>query len=58
MSKDGEGNRYSPFSGTSTGRYVASSTWSGQYYGEDDDEELDEYRGDDVIDVICLWPVN
>lgn len=54
MSKDAEGNSYSPLSNISEGVYVADSTWSGDYYDTGDAEE-EEIEG---APVICLWPVN
>lgn len=49
MSKDGEGNGYSPLSSAYLGSYVAETTWSGEW----DDEML--LRGTPAV---CLWPVN
>ena len=51
MSKDGEGNDFSPLSDISLGHYEADCTWSGQYY--DDDEKTEK-----SIKAICLWPTN
>lgn len=53
MSKDGEGNSCSPLNAVEFGFYFAESTWSGEFY-----ENRDEFDGDDVIPVVCLWPVN
>ena len=48
MSKDSEGNGFSPLYENSTGRYEAESTWSGEYH--DDREDLPK--------CVCLWPTN
>jgi hypothetical protein len=53
MSKDGEGNEYSPLSEDSEGRYRAENTYSGEMVHPDDYEE-----SDDLPLVCCLWPVN
>lgn len=64
MSKDGEGNGYSPFSGLSTAAYVADSTWSGEI-GLEKLTEADKKAGYSEEDVkhggekaIVLWPTN
>lgn len=54
MSKDGEGNGFSPLADVAEGLYVADSTWSGQVFNEDEKEEA----GEDAKDVIVLWPTN
>jgi hypothetical protein len=51
LSKDAEGNGFSPLpdgDGLSVGRYVADSTWSGEFRGDDPDEVV----------AVCLWPTN
>lgn len=62
MSKDGEGNDFSPFSGYSVGYYDPTSTWSGEFTSLDSiAEEPEEYEGDDFDGeqtVVCFWPVN
>jgi hypothetical protein len=63
MSKDGEGNCYSPFDGVSTCSYRAETTWYGEIGLEELTEENieDGYDEDDVVDgekALCLWPVN
>jgi hypothetical protein len=58
LSKDGEGNGYSPFSDHTTGFYQAYNTWSGEFAGSRDiAEEPEEYEDYDVP-AIVLWPVN
>lgn len=55
MSKDGEGNDFSPLAevdhDTNTG-YVADSTWSGNVPHPDD------YEDGDGVDCVVLWPTN
>jgi hypothetical protein len=70
MSKDSEGNGFSPFSEWGDGRYVAESSWSGYLAdeGEDDDEPGEDdvvtadpdYEAPDEPGVPCivLWPTN
>ena len=55
MSKDGEGNNYSPLDSHSVGRYMPDSTWSGDYLSIEDAEEG---GFDNAEPVVCLWPVN
>lgn len=45
MSKDGEGNRFSPLSASTPDSYLAETTWSGDLDGSG-------------VPVIVLWPVN
>jgi len=52
MSKDAEGNRYSPLSGLFDGHYVPSNTWSGDILDEED--EISE----DAVPALVLCPVN
>lgn len=47
LSKDAEGNNYSPLSDYSSGKYIPDSTWSG---------EFESRRG--KYNAICLWPTN
>lgn len=67
MSKDSEGNRYSPLSGIDISLYVADSTWSGDIYLTELTDELraqgyseeDLYDGDDdAVTAVVLWPIN
>lgn len=54
MSKDSEGNAYSPLSSYADDvEYVAETTWYGELYSKDEDE-----RPDNGVDVLCLWPTN
>jgi hypothetical protein len=55
LSRDSEGNNYSPVSGYSdVVKYWPQSTWSGDIYEEDDEEE--EPLPPDVVDAVILWP--
>lgn len=57
MSKDGEGNEFSPLSNYGTGIYVADTTYSGEIYNEDEyDEEEDDNRAG--VKAVVLWPTN
>mgnify|MGYP005615571909 FL=1 len=63
MSKDSEGNGYSPFSGIFTAAYRADSTWSGEIGLEEltDEDRKQGYSDEDVIDgvpCIVLQPTN
>lgn len=56
MSKDGEGNDFSPYADTSPGNYAATTTWYGEMFNDDD---LDgRVEGEDYEKVVVLWPVN
>lgn len=61
VSRDSEGNSFSPVDGYSDGIYVADNTWSGEMYEE---EEFDQYvkEGEfsktDAVKAVCLFPVN
>jgi len=50
MSKDEEGNRFSPYFAFSVGYYEPLNTWSGEF------ESHDTARGGN-INAVCLWPV-
>jgi hypothetical protein len=56
MSKDGEGNSFSPLHEPSHALYVAESSWSGEIYDEDDAEELKELGGGEPA--LVFWPTN
>lgn len=57
MSKDAEGNSYSPWADVTIGRYKPCSTWDGEFHGPDIHEEdpCDDDCGDAAV---CLGPVN
>lgn len=59
LSKDGEGNGFSPLSSANRGMYTPESTYSGEWT----DEEVigyDDYTqpGPAAVYAVCLWPVN
>ncbi len=69
MSKDAEGNGFSPLADASEGMYAADSTWSGEIYitPEDLAEEMakpdsgwseEDAPPDDAERVVVLGPVN
>lgn len=51
QSKDAEGNGYSPVDELCVAKYLAENAYSGEVVDPEDDYE-------DLIDVVCLWPVN
>lgn len=66
MSKDGEGNNFSPFSDCSEQIYIPDCTWSGEIRQRELTPELiaqgytdeDLYHGDNGVNAIVLWPTN
>lgn len=57
MSKDGEGNSYSPLSGLDMAKYVAESTWEGFLLDEDDEDEDEELK-ESAVPCVVFWPTN
>ncbi len=57
LSKDGEGNGFSPLDGHDFGRYVPESTWSGEFKSSQHSVE-DGGCTAKQVNAICLWPVN
>ena len=56
MSKDGEGNRFSPLSDTAAPSwYVPETTWSGEWWAP---EDHDPNPPEDAVASVILWPVN
>jgi hypothetical protein len=55
MSKDGEGNNFSPFAEMTKCLYEPENTWSGELV---DEEELDEEPSETCLRAVCLWPVS
>ena len=49
MSRDAEGNGYSPLYNTALVRYEADNSWGGEVSGWDEDVETNAF---------CLWPTN
>lgn len=58
MSKDGEGNAFTPFSGYDQGLYTAENTWSGEFRGEDDEPDEDDDEEPTGVLAVCLFGVN
>jgi hypothetical protein len=53
QAKDGEGNGFSPVAEVAVGLYAADTTWSGEFWtpdAEDDEKEAES--------AVCLWPIN
>lgn len=55
MSKDSEGNGFSPYADCGTDFYLPRNTWSGELGW---DEEEDDGPPEGSYEVLCLWPVN
>lgn len=51
LSRDSEGNRFSPLAEDSWDLYVAESAWSGDVVHPDDAAEYPE-----AVNVVVLWP--
>jgi len=64
MSKDGEGNSYSPLYKTETATYVADTTWEGEIGLEELTDDLRKmgFAEEDVkengVPALVLWPTN
>lgn len=63
MSRDAEGNGYSPLAESTTGAYAPETTWYGEVGLEKLTQEniADGYGEEDVVDgqpCLVLWPVN
>jgi len=64
MSKDGEGNGFSPLADVECSAYIADTTWSGEVHIEELTPGLIEkgYTEDDVREdgkkAVVLWPTN
>lgn len=57
MSKDSEGNSYSPLSDAEPRLYVAETTWYGEIVDPENLED-DEEVPDDAVPCVTLWPIN
>lgn len=53
MSRDAEGNGFSPLYEAAMGTYLAENEWSGDLIHPDDAGDYD-----DLETVVCLWPTN
>ena len=64
MSRDAEGNGFSPLADVATGAYTPDTTWSGEVHLEELTDELREqgYTEEDVREdgqkAVVLWPTN
>ena len=66
MSKDAEGNAYSPLSGHWLGHYLPDTTWSGDLWSEEDERDFDPDIPEDAevcppvdaVKALVLWPTN
>ena len=64
MSKDSEGNRFSPLAEVATSAYKAETTWCGEIGLEELTEEdikqgyADEDVVEDGVPALVLWPTN
>lgn len=59
LSKDGEGNDFSPLAGEySQGVYQAESTWHGEFMSEECEDYEDDPAETSAVKAICLWPIN
>jgi len=63
MSRDSEGNGYSPLSSIEDGAYCADETWCGEFGLSELTEELEElgYSEEDIVKgdkAICLYSIN
>ena len=59
LSKDGEGNNFSPLAECEEGLYDPDSTWSGSFYSLDilGDDDYSQ-PGNEAKAAIVLWPTN
>ncbi|HEX5541987.1 MAG TPA: hypothetical protein VFX60_10585 [Micromonospora sp.] len=64
LSKDAEGNGFSPVTEVEVAMYAAETTWSGERYMTEEErqatEDPDEYyeAPDDAVRAVFLWPTN
>ena len=64
LSKDAEGNRFSPAVEAEVAMYAAETTWSGERYMTEEErqatEDPDEYyeAPEDAVRAVFLWPTN
>lgn len=49
MSKDAEGNSFSPLEDFAAGEYIPDNAWSGEFQAKAEPE--------DMTNALCLWPV-
>lgn len=64
LSKDSEGNGFSPLAEVETAMYRAESTWSGEHYMTDEQVDADPGYDDEdrapegSVPAVFLWPTN
>jgi hypothetical protein len=58
MSKDSEGNSFSPLADWCHGYYVPSTKWSGDLYNSKEEAVGDGIADDKALECVALWPTN
>lgn len=62
LSKDSEGNGFSPYADPCLGYYFADTSWSGDFYDDvsmhDEPDEYPDIDEEKMIRAVCLWPLN
>ena len=56
LSKDSEGNGFSPVTDVDPCHYTPFNTWSGECIDTDDMDDADDHP--DAEPCVCLWPTN
>lgn len=55
MSKDSEGNSFSPLASLDNYYYIAHNSYSGDLV---DGPDKEDYEPEELQKVVCLWPTN
>jgi hypothetical protein len=59
MSKDSEGNHYSPFHSFVLAQYIPDNTWSGEIVTEEDQQYAEYHEPEPYVEnSVVLFPVN
>jgi hypothetical protein len=58
MSRDEEGNGYSPFAEADICWYAPDTTWYGEARNIDPTDEEEGVKREGDLFAVCLWPVN
>jgi len=58
LSKDEEGNDFSPVSDITEGMYYSTETWYGEFFAMGDLDEDEQEEKDVGVQAFCIWPVN
>jgi len=60
MSKDAEGNGFSPWADLCVGEYIPETTWYGEFSDSEEDDETGTETGipAERQNAVALWPVN